>query len=309
MLNPKIIVFCLLVFAWQDTVSGYNFLNRPGKCYCGVPNRRHRIVGGNRVDEGEYPWQVKLRINWPDKTNPKGWLTGSCGGTLVGTRYVVSAAHCFVDYDKSNTQSYNNVNVILGATKFKGPQKFRRFTVPARYVLHPEYAGRRTKNANDIAVLTLKHEINLYALPHIKPACLPLSSMASFIGKSAVASGWGHLEEGAKWSPDHLQEVTLKILGKRKCGNYNDMVTKSNFCAGVLTGGKDTCQGDSGGPLVARDGKNNDAMTLVGVTSFGKGCARPGYPGVYANVPYFMANDWLKQQMPGLKTCSPPPRA
>ena len=251
---------------------------------------------------------MALTTDWPDETKPKGWFTSLCGGTLVGTRYVVSAAHCFIDYDDKNIQSYNYVNVTLGATKRAGPQKCRRFTVPAEYVLHPDYAGRRTQRANDIAVLTLKHELDLCAFPHIKPACLPRSSLASFIGKSAVVTGWGTLEEGDERSPDHLQELTLRIRGKQNCGKYDYMVTESNFCAGDLKGGKDTCQGDSGGPLVAMDRKNNDAMTLVGVTSFGKGCARPGFPGVYADVPYFMANNWLMQQMPELETCTPPPR-
>lgn len=50
------------------------------------------------------------------------------------------------------------------------------------------------------------------------------------------------------------------------------------FCAGVAAGGKDSCQGDSGGPIV------NSAKTLVGVVSWGAGCARPGKPGVYASV-------------------------
>ena len=251
---------------------------------------------------------MKLVSYWPDKSKPKGWFSSLCGGTLVGNRYVISAAHCFIDYDDLNIQSYNYVKVTLGATKLIAYQKLRRIKVPATYVLHPEYAGRRTKRANDIAVLTMKSEVSLCEFPHIKPACLPLqSSFFSFIGKSAVASGWGVLYEGGRAQSDHLQEVTLKIYGKQNCDKYNYMITESNFCAGDLNGRKDACQGDSGGPLVAKDKNNNDAMTLVGVTSFGKGCGRPGYPGLYADVPYFMG--WLLQQMPGLITCKPLPKA
>lgn len=63
-------------------------------------------------------------------------------------------------------------------------------------------------------------------------------------------------------------------------GDYE--VTETMICAGEK--GKDSCQGDSGGPLASNG-------TLVGIVSWGLGCAREGYPGVYTNVAYF--KDWL----------------
>lgn len=62
-------------------------------------------------------------------------------------------------------------------------------------------------------------------------------------------------------------------------------VTDRMICAGLQQGGKDACQGDSGGPLVNKD-------TLVGVVSWGYGCAVPNYPGVYSRVS--SVRDWIK---------------
>merc|ERR1719481_2347388 len=93
--------------------------------------------------------------------------------------------------------------------------------------------------------------------------------------------------------PDQLQDVPIFILGKGKenCGKYisQSWYMDDDFCAGHLEGFQDSCYRDSGGPLIAKDNvDNNGAATLFGVVSRGKGCARPGYPGIYADVPYHL---------------------
>ena len=51
------------------------------------------------------------------------------------------------------------------------------------------------------------------------------------------------------------------------------------------------CRGDSGGPLTATVGPFGRRHFLVGVVSWGAGCADPGFPGVYARVDSVL--DWL----------------
>ncbi|NBU64481.1 MAG: serine protease, partial [Chloroflexia bacterium] len=81
---------------------------------------------------------------------------------------------------------------------------------------------------------------------------------------------------------DVLRKVTVPIVSNTTCNtNYGGGITARMVCAGLPTGGVDSCQGDSGGPLFV-----NDASTpkLIGVVSWGEGCAVAGKPGVYANV-------------------------
>lgn len=83
-----------------------------------------------------------------------------------------------------------------------------------------------------------------------------------------------------------MTQVPVNIMTMESCGNVSHWSLPDNMlCAGVLEGGSDSCQGDSGGPLIAADTvHNNGAATLVGVVSWGRGCALPQYPGLYAKV-------------------------
>jgi len=94
--------------------------------------------------------------------------------------------------------------------------------------------------------------------------------------------------------PNVLHKVTVPVVGDAKCNDYysssNYGIADSMICAGLPDGGKDSCQGDSGGPFIHAQEK-----TLLGVVSWGIGCARPGYPGVYTQVSYFV--DWIMETM------------
>jgi trypsin len=93
-------------------------------------------------------------------------------------------------------------------------------------------------------------------------------------------SGWGTLSSGSSSLPTQLQAVTVNIVSSSECDSaYSSYggITENMICAAVSGGGKDACQGDSGGPLVAGD-------SLVGLVSWGVGCAEARYPGVYSNV-------------------------
>jgi trypsin len=109
-------------------------------------------------------------------------------------------------------------------------------------------------------------------------------------GRFGTAMGWGLTSEGGQ--PSHsLLAVDLPLIGDRVCrrtlgGKY---VASVMLCAGA--NGADTCDGDSGGALMVPGGYLG--WKLVGITSFGKGCARPGQPGVYAWVAGRQLRAWI----------------
>ena len=138
--------------------------------------------------------------------------------------------------------------------------------------------------ANDIALL--KIGVPLSFDDFVQPIALPSQEQAS--SGDALITGWGALEEGGS-SPDVLQKVTIPIVTDDECrAEYGESdILDSMICAGTEAGGVDSCQGDSGGPMVCDGGSY-----LCGIVSWGYGCARPGVPGVYTEVSYFV--DWVQ---------------
>ena len=214
-----------------------------------------------------------------------------CGGTLVGDKYVITAAHC------TDGQAASGLFVRVGDTSLDTEFEATAMTIAVSAIKqHPQYDSSTT--ANDIAVLELASTVSLTDYPNIKPACLP-SAGAKFPGDSLV-SGWGTIGSGS-YLNSWLYEVNVTTFADGNCGAMNNYMTDDMLCAGLMQGGKDACQGDSGGPLVAADPAQNNWLSLIGVVSWGFGCAGEDALGIYAEVSHFY--DWLNQNMPDLNTC------
>ncbi|XP_047609488.1 transmembrane protease serine 5 isoform X6 [Phacochoerus africanus] len=122
--------------------------------------------------------------------------------------------------------------------------------------------------------------------------CLPTEEQAFPRGSQCWVSGWGHTDPSHTHSSDTLQDTVVPLLSTQLCNSscvYSGALTPRMLCAGYLDGRVDACQGDSGGPLVCLDG---DTWRLVGVVSWGHGCAEPNHPGVYSKVAEFL--DWIQ---------------
>jgi hypothetical protein len=121
---------------------------------------------------------------------------------------------------------------------------------------------------------------------------------------SSLVSGWGATAEGGS-SAAILQKVRVPIVSNTTCNAaYGGGITANMLCAGLVEGGKDSCQGDSGGPLVVPDGSG---WRLAGVVSFGNGCARPNFYGVYTRISSFTT--WITSQVGAPPTPTPAKRA
>merc|ERR1712083_626725 len=248
-----------------------------------------RIVGGMNAGSA-IPWQVSMRSG-----DGKG-DTHFCGGTILDANTVLSAAHCFHN-------GIADVVVVAGAHK-RSVMTGVQISAVSKAIYNQDAKYNKANMDNDIVILKLKTALKFNA--NVQPACLPTTTFAPENKKSmSVVSGWGTLKAGGNL-PDILQYVNVPMMTNADCkktGYSADSIKPSMVCAGYKKGGKDSCQGDSGGPLVVPSG---DSAIVVGVVSWGAGCAGPDLPGVYARVTKFI--DWIKKNMNSSNgTPSPPP--
>jgi len=252
---------------------------------CGIANEpvSGRIVGGSETLPNQYPWQVGLV--------PSSGGNPFCGGTLISNQYVMTAAHCTVG------SSASQIKVLLGEHNLSdnGDGAYR---VQVAQIIQDSAYNADTLD-RDFSILKLSTPVTF--TNKVRPACLPpLSDTDKYVGANAIVSGWGALSSGGS-SPNVLNAVSVPVIANDQCGNYGSQILASMMCAGKVTGGIDSCQGDSGGPLTT---KINGAYRLIGVVSWGYGCAGAGYPGIYARVNYVLP--WIYNTIAGSTTCPAP---
>ncbi|GAB3455800.1 S1 family peptidase [Actinophytocola sediminis] len=219
-----------------------------------------RIVGGHRVSIEDHSYTVYL-------STPDGFQY--CGGTLVAEDKVVTAAHCTAGKQPADL-------VVVAGREDKESAEGTVSPVVSIWI-HPEFTDIRS--GADISVLTLADR-----LPY---AQLPLADLADQAlyqpGLPGLVLGWGRT--AADGAPSqHLLGATVPIVADDDCRTaYPAYLAASMVCAGLPQGGVDSCQGDSGGPLVVFG-------VLIGITSWGEGCAEPGKPGVYTRIATYAAD-------------------
>ncbi|KAM6167485.1 trypsin-4 [Erethizon dorsatum] len=219
-----------------------------------------KIVGGYTCSAYSVPYQVSLNSGYH-----------FCGGSLINSQWVVSAAHCY----KSNIQvrlGEYNINVLEGNEQFINANKIIR---------HPNY-NSNTLN-NDIMLIKLASPATLNS--RVATVSLPSSCVSA--GTQCLISGWGNTLSSGVNNPDLLQCLNAPVLSQSSCqSSYPGEITSNMFCVGFLEGGKDSCQGDSGGPVVCNG-------QLQGIVSWGYGCALKNKPGVYTKVCNYVS--WIQQ--------------
>jgi len=233
----------------------------PPKLRSPRPQLDGRIVGGVPVTISDYAHQLSLE--W--------YGFHICGASIVSDTVAITAAHC------TDGSSASELSVRAGTSFVESGGQLIQV---AEIRQHPDFDYFNIDY--DITVLILSKPIELGSTA--QPIPLPEENQVFPSGIESVVSGWGALREGGS-SPDQLQAVLVPIVNIAECKEaYGESsITERMICAGFPKGGSDACQGDSGGPLVVPGDEKDDL--LVGVVSWGYGCARPSYPGVYASVP------------------------
>ncbi|KAH8392823.1 hypothetical protein KR215_002253 [Drosophila sulfurigaster] len=235
-----------------------------------LQNGNNRIIGGKDTPIEAIPWQVlllKLGRHY-------------CGGVIYSKNIIITAAHCVCD-DNANILDPKIFDVRVGSsTSNNGGSviKVAKTIVHDRLTLDPitEY---------DIALLLLSSPLEMG--PTVK--AIPLAESVPNDGAAVLVSGWGYTEIGE--ASLQLKSVSVNIVSREECARaYGyERITQLTICAAAP--GKDSCGGDSGGPLVYEG-------ELVGIVSYGRGCAEPGYPGVYANV--VELRKWIEKEATNL---------
>ncbi|OWK62716.1 Enteropeptidase [Lonchura striata] len=236
-------------------------------------NNGTRIVGGNDARKEAWPWIVSLHFNFQPV----------CGASLVSDEWLVTAAHCVYGRQQKPSRWRAVLGLYSQSDLAQPPAAVQNID---RIIINPHYM-KQTKDS-DIALMHLQHKVQY--TDYIQPICLPEKNQQFLPGINCSIAGWGNIRNGGP-SSNILQEAEVPLLSNEKCQQwmpkYN--ITENMLCAGYDMGGIDSCQGDSGGPLTFEDG---DKWFLVGVVSFGEGCALPQQPGVYVRVTMFV--DWIK---------------
>ncbi|KAF7662724.1 hypothetical protein LDENG_00227550 [Lucifuga dentata] len=233
-----------------------------------------RIVGGAIASPGSWPWLVNLQLY--------GDLM--CGGVLVDSSWVVTAAHCFaMNHQESD---WTAVMGDYDVTKTDPGEQILKIN---RIIPHPKF-NIKTFN-NDIALVELAFPVVL--TDHVTPVCLP-SGTEPPPGTPCLLAGWGSLYEDGP-PANVVMEAMAPILPQSICKNAHikEVITNTMLCAGYLSGGIDSCKGDSGGPLIYQD-RISGRFQLHGITSWGIGCGEKGKPGVYTRVSAF--SDWIQAE-------------
>lgn len=230
-------------------------------------------MGGDELSIYDAPYQVSIFY----------YNSHLCGGAIINSNYIVTAGHCLFQIRSAQKlkvyAGVNNVSDVQSAV-YREVESFR---------VHEGFTIKSQGHViNDVALIKLARPLPL----NRKSLPIKLARKEPSPGDMVTVSGYGLLKEDGK-ADGHLYGVSVPTVDKAKCkrvyisygiGDINEQV----ICAGYDQGGKDACQGDSGGPAVSNG-------ALVGVVSYGIGCARPHIPGVYTNIAHYVG--WINSHL------------
>ena len=254
-----------------SAVTSYRVSYRPAAVQAPIP--APQIVGGTNGSIASTPWQVRVFIN-------NGSL---CGGSLIDPQWVVTAAHCTVG---ATADKY----VVHAGFEFQTDMNALNGYKVDKVVVHPAYTA--AAHHDDIALLHLTKPATGVA---VHPIALATDNTGPAAGSQAIISGWGRLFDGANEVPGRLQRATVNVLADAgvagSCAGYGATFDPAKMICAGIDGSVDTCQGDSGGPLA----QEAFGTRLIGITSFGNGCAQLGFPGVYTRVSTYVP--WIQDNI------------
>nr|KAF6428269.1 plasminogen activator, tissue type [Rousettus aegyptiacus] len=272
----------------------WEYCDIPQCSTCGLRQYKRpqfRIKGGLFSDITSHPWQAALFVQTRRSSGKKLF----CGGTLISSCWVLSAAHCVERYPP------HHLKVVLGRTYREVPGEEEQIFEVEKYIIHKKFDADTYDN--DIALLKLKSDSLQCAQESdtVRTVCLPEADLQLPDWTECELSGYGKHDAFSPFYSHRLKEGHVRLYPSSRCTSqhlFNKTITNNMLCAGdTRSGGNqanlhDACEGDSGGPLVC---ENDGHMTLVGIISWGIGCGKKDVPGVYTKVANYLG--WIQDTM------------
>uniref|UniRef100_A0A8C5PHL2 Coagulation factor IX n=1 Tax=Leptobrachium leishanense TaxID=445787 RepID=A0A8C5PHL2_9ANUR len=226
-----------------------------------------KIVGGADSLKGEFPWQVLLL----NKNK-----VGFCGGSIVNEKWIVTAAHCFIEPVE--------FVVVAGEHNTAAEDGTEQYMNVAQIIPYPRYNATSSKYVNDIALVKLAMPMTFN--DYVKPICIGTKNFTEELLRSrqfSVVTGWGELRYKGRQAII-LQKLAVPYVNRDICKKTSRSIHRNMFCAGYSDQSGDSCRGDSGGPHAT---EYNKFWFLTGITSWGEKCAEKDKYGVYTKLSTF----------------------
>ncbi|XP_018580359.1 trypsin-1 [Anoplophora glabripennis] len=244
-----------------------------------------RVVGGGNAVSGQFTYQASVQYCI------QGTCSHACGGAIIGSLWVLSAAHCI-----TQAPALGSYQILAGVLDLNGENPERQVIRVSYVLIHPDYEGGNAV-PHDLAIFRLATPLTLNALVQ----AISLPDQDEVFEGNAVLSGWGSTTATeVPTMPVTLQYVEVPIIVPETCkqafeailgGRPNPLDLDANVCTGPLSGGVSICTGDSGGPLADPQGQK-----LIGIATWtATPCGRAGSPSVYNRVSYYTR--WIRSSI------------